>query len=330
MKAVTLVAPGQVEIVDDWPEPECGPLDVVIQVRGVGLCGSDLSVFDGKREVPRMPWVFGHEGGGDVVAVGSEVTDRQVGERVIIEPNYADGTCAECRAGHTSACLNRVVLAINTPGIMAQRVAAPAEYTWAIPDSWSDVALACFEPLCVADTAVRRAGAPPGSDCLVIGAGSQGQLVCQSLLARGAQPYVTEPHEGRLELALKFGAKRAEEHDGDRYPFVFETAGVPQVWQTAFDSVANFGKLIMIGMHPAPLQFSSMDLVNRKMTIVGQHIYDHPQDFAATMAAVTDGSLAPEQSVQAGFPADEAAAALASVREVPGKTWIDFSNWRNG
>ncbi|HEX3215115.1 MAG TPA: alcohol dehydrogenase catalytic domain-containing protein, partial [Actinomycetota bacterium] len=63
MRAVALVAPGQVEVVDDWPEPEPGPDDVVVQIRGVGLCGSDLSVFDGTRQVPGMPWVFGHEGG---------------------------------------------------------------------------------------------------------------------------------------------------------------------------------------------------------------------------------------------------------------------------
>src|SRR5436305_6342250 len=211
MRAVALTAPGQVRIVDDWPEPACGSDQVIVQIRGVGLCGSDLSVFDGKRQVPRMPWVFGHEGGGDIVAVGSAVTDRQVGQRVVIEPNYCDLTCVECRAGHSSACLNRVVLAINTPGILAERVAAPAEFTWPISTGWPDVALACFEPLCVADTAVRRADVPAGAECLVIGAGSQGQLVCQSLLAGGAVPYVTEPHPGRLELAVKFGARPAEE-----------------------------------------------------------------------------------------------------------------------
>jgi 2-desacetyl-2-hydroxyethyl bacteriochlorophyllide A dehydrogenase len=330
MKAVTLVEPGRVEIVGDWPEPECGPNDVVVQIRGVGLCGSDLSVFDGKREVPQMPWVFGHEGGGDIVEVGSEVTNRQVGQRVVIEPNYADGTCVECQAGHTSACLNRVILAINTPGILAARAVAPAEYTWPVPESWTDVQLACFEPLCVADTAVRRAQVPPGSDCLVIGAGSQGQLVCQSLLAGGAQPYVTEPHEGRLELAMSLGAKRAEDREGKRYPFVFETAGVTQVWDAAFDAVANFGKLIVVGMNPKPVQFSTLDLVNRKMTIVGQHIYDHPEDFQTTLDAVSRGVLHPEQTVEKSFPVEQAADALAAVREIPGKTWIDFSAWRDG
>lgn len=329
MRAVTLVEPGRLEIVDDWPEPECGPHDVIIQIRGVGLCGSDLSVYDGKREVPRMPWVFGHEGGGDIVAVGSEVTDRQVGQRVVIEPNYCDLTCVECRTGHSSACLNRVVLAINTPGILAERVAAPAEFAWPISADWPDVALACFEPLCVADTAVRRAHVPPGTDCLVIGAGSQGQLVCQSLIAGGAVPYVMEPHPGRMELAQKFGAKRADERESDKYRYVFETAGVAQVWQTAIDSLGRFGTLVLIGMHPKPVEVNTMDLVMGKKTIVGQHIYDHPQDFRETLASVTEGRLAPEQTVLASFPVEEASAALAAAREVPGKTWIDFSGWRS-
>jgi alcohol dehydrogenase/L-iditol 2-dehydrogenase len=277
-----------------------------------------------------MPWVFGHEGGGDVVAVGSAVKDRRVGQRVVIEPNYGDGTCVWCRAGHTSACVNREVLAINRPGIMAERVAAPAEYTWPVPDTWSDVALACFEPLCVADTAVRRARVPKGAECLVIGAGSQGQLVCQSLLAGGAQPYVVEPHAGRMELALRFGAKRADERDGDKYPYVFETAGVPQVWDLAFNAADTFGTIVVIGFTEKPATFSTFDLVQRKITIVGQHIYDHPQDFQATLDAVTVGSLAPEQTVQKAFPVEQASAALAAVREIPGKTWIDFTGWRAG
>ena len=329
MRAVALMEPGEIRIVDDWPEPECGPQDVVVRVRGVGLCGSDLSVFDGKREVPRMPWVFGHEGGGDIVAVGEAVTERRVGQRVVVEPNFADLTCPACRAGRTSACENRQILAINRTGLLAERVAIPAEFTWPIPDSWTDVALACFEPLVVADTAVRRAGVTTGTECLVIGAGSQGQLVCQSLLSFGAVPYVTEPHPGRMELALKHGARRAEERDSDIYPIVFETAGVPAVWDLALRSTAKTGLIVMIGFGSKPVEFSTLDLVQRQLTIRGQLIYDHPEDFAATLERVTAGLLAPEQTVQGTFAVEDARAALASVREVPGKSWIEFSAWRD-
>lgn len=328
MRAVALVAPGEVRIVDDWPEPGCGPHDVVIRVSGVGLCGSDLSVFHGKRQVPDMPWVFGHEGGGDIVAVGAGVTDRQVGQRVVVEPNFADLTCPACLGGHTSACPNRQILAITRSGLLAERVAVPAEFTWPVPDSWSDVALACFEPLAVADTAVRRADVPPGTDCLVIGAGSQGQLVCQSLLSVGAIPYVTEPHPGRLGLALKFGARRADERADSEYPIVFETAGVPAVWDTAVRSTAKNGRLILIGFSAGRTEISTLDLVQRQLTVKGQLIYDHPQDFAATLDRVTAGLLVPEQTVQGTFAIEDTAAALASVSEVPGKSWIEFSSWR--
>ena len=327
MRAVALVAPNEVRIVDDWPEPECGPRDVVIRVRGVGLCGSDLSVYAGKRQVPGLPWVFGHEGGGDIVAVGAEVTDRQVGQRVVVEPNFADLTCDACRSGHSSACPDRQILAINRPGLLAERVAVPAEFTWPVPDSWQDVALACFEPLAVADTAVRRAEVPPGTDCLVIGAGSQGQLVCQSLLSVGAVPWVMEPHQGRLSLALKFGARRADERPDPEYPIVFETAGVPQVWDTAVRSTAKTGLLVLIGFSAGRTEISTLDLVQRQLTVRGQLIYDHPQDFAATLDRVTAGLLSPEQTVQGTFAVTDAAAALEAVREVPGKAWIEFSPW---
>jgi L-gulonate 5-dehydrogenase len=181
----------------------------------------------------------------------------------------------------------------------------------------------------VAYTAVRRAAVAPGTDCLVIGAGSQGQLVCQALLAGGAQPYVTEPHPGRMEMALKFGARRADERAGDQYPYVFETAGVPAVWEPALAAVAKTGQLILIGFHNKPVQFVPLDLVQRQITIVGQLIYDHPQDFAATLDAVNAGAVAPEQTVEASFPVEQTAQALASVREIPGKTWIDLSSWRS-
>ena len=325
MKAVLLVAPGEARVVDDWPEPECGPRDVVVQVRGVGLCGSDLAIYDGKRPVPALPWVMGHEGGGDVVAVGAEVDRAMLGQRVVIEPNYADLTCAACRAGRTSACADRAILGVNAPGILAERVAVRTPFVWPVPASWPTESLACFEPLAVAHTAVRRSGVRPGQDCLVVGAGSQGLLVAQCLLAAGATPYVVEPHEGRLATAEKLGARAAGAYDGAGYPFVFETSGAPQAWAGAFAAIATGGTLIEIGLSATPVSITTRELVQRQLTLRGALIYDHPGDFAATRDAVAAGELAPDLTVQAGFPVEEAASAFAHAREVPGKSWISFA-----
>ncbi|MFD0533344.1 alcohol dehydrogenase catalytic domain-containing protein [Actinomadura luteofluorescens] len=107
MKAVALVAPETVEVVDDRPEPACGPDDVVVAVHGVGLCGSDLAVVSGHRPVPALPWVLGHEAFGVVVAAGDRVADRYPGQRVVVEPNYPCLRCAPCRSGATAGCRSR-------------------------------------------------------------------------------------------------------------------------------------------------------------------------------------------------------------------------------
>ncbi|MDH6553375.1 alcohol dehydrogenase catalytic domain-containing protein [Streptomyces sp. SAI-041] len=116
MKAAVLTAPERMETVDDWPEPVCGPGDVVMETHGVGLCGSDVAVFHGKRVPPSTPWVFGHEGFGRIVRTGADVTDRLVGRRVVIEPHHARLTCAGCLTGLTSACPHRAIAGLNAPG----------------------------------------------------------------------------------------------------------------------------------------------------------------------------------------------------------------------
>lgn len=326
MKAIVYTGPGQVSLVEDWPEPRCGPDEVIVAMRAVGLCGSDLSVYDGHREVPSMPWVMGHEGGGDLAAVGPRATGRQVGQRVVIEPNYACLACPACRSGVTSDCTRRRIVGMNHPGILAERVAVPAQFAWPVPQSWPGEVLASFEPLAVARAAVRRSGVGPGQPCLVIGAGSQGLFVCLSLLAIGARPHVMDPHEGRVALAEKIGAQRADLHEGG-FPFVFETAGPPAAFATAMRSVASTGTVTLIGLGQEPVELSTSDVVRRGLRIVGSIIYDHPRDFAETRAALAADEIRPQGATHAGVPPGEAAEAFATARGVPGKSWIDLTQW---
>lgn len=326
MKAAVLTAPRHLEVVDDWPEPAAGPDEVVVAMRGVGLCGSDLSVYEGRRAVPELPWVMGHEGGGEIVEVGPGVGDREVGQRVVIEPNFCCLECRACRAGRTSACTRRRILGVNRPGLLMARVAVPARFTWPAP--WSDATLACVEPLAVARSAVRRAGTRPGDDCLVVGAGSQGLFLCQALLAAGARPHVVEPHPGRLAVAERLGARAADPDAVADFPFVFETAGVGPAWETAVRGVASTGVIILIGMSADPVLLSTHDLVQRQITVRGTLIYDHPADFADTLGALAAGDIDPVRVVQASFSPDRVADAFAAAPTVPGKSWIHLGEWQ--
>jgi threonine dehydrogenase-like Zn-dependent dehydrogenase len=324
MRAVVLSEPGRVAHIQDWPEPALGPHDVLVAMSGVGLCGSDLSVYDGTRATPSFPWVMGHEGGGDIVAVGDQVRDREVGQRVVIEPNYPCLACARCRSGHTSACAERDIVGMNVPGLLAERVAVPSRFTWPVDSNAPGELLASIEPFAVARSAVASSGVGPGDRCLVVGAGSQGLLVCMSLLAAGAQPDVIDPHEGRTELAVDLGAQHAA--DGADYPFVFETAGVLAAVRDGLDRAAPLATVVMIGLNPAKLPLSMLDLVRRQLTVQGALIYNHPKDFAETVSALSRGPL-PSRTIRAGYVPDDADAAFKQARSIVGKSWIDLSSW---
>ncbi|GAB2957244.1 alcohol dehydrogenase catalytic domain-containing protein [Amycolatopsis acidiphila] len=320
MRAVVLTEPEELRLVD-LPEPDCGPHEVLVRMRGLGLCGSDLAVYTGSRPVD-APWLMGHEGVGEIVAVGGAVEDRQVGQQVAIEPNYCCGRCPACCAGFTSACPNRVIVGMNHPGLLAEYVAVPAAFTWPAAATVAIEDLVCTEALTVARSAIRRSGVGPGDRCLVVGAGSQGLLLCLALQELGATAFVQEPHEGRVELARSFGAAPVAGDDG--FDFLFETSGVPQALHDGLGRVAPGGTALLVGISTRPLELTSADLVYRQITLRGSLIYDHPADFDDTVAVLDRGAITPGKVLQARFDLTEAAEAFASVRSVAGKSWISF------
>ncbi|MEU2280697.1 alcohol dehydrogenase catalytic domain-containing protein [Streptomyces sp. NPDC013178] len=318
MIAAVLTAPGRIETVDDWPAPVCGPRDVIVQLDGVGLCGSDLAVFHGRRRPPAMPWVMGHEGFGRIAAVGSDVRDRQVGQRVVIEPNYACLTCADCLTGLTSACPHRAIVGLNAPGVLARRAAVPAPFAHPVPDGVGDADLAATEPYTVARAAVRRSGVTAADRCLVVGAGAQGLLVCLILSRLGIEPVVTEPHPLRLARAARLGATPDDGRTG--FTYVFETSGHAPALRPAVDRAAPGATVVLIGLNHARLPLSTDDLVRRQLVLHGSMIYDHPADFATAIAELPQAR--PGAVVEAHFPLHQAQQAFAGAAERAGKTWI--------
>lgn len=322
MKAAVLTAPRHLSVVS-VPDPECGPNDVVVGMRAVGLCGSDLAVYRGTRAVATMPWTMGHEGVGEIVAVGSAVIDRHVGQQVAVEPNYCCFSCPACVDGRTSACQNRLAVGMNHPGLLSEYAAVPAEFAWPVDDRVSLADLVCAEPMTVTYSALRRSGVRAGDDCLVIGAGSQGLFLCQALLALGAHPIVQEPHDGRRELAQALGATTVAA-DTCELPLLFETSGAPDVLATALRRLARHGTAVLVGLNSTPIGVSTADLVQRQLTLKGSLIYDHPTDFAATIAVLEAGRVRPSRILHRGFGFTDTAEAFAAAPSIPGKVWIEI------
>ena len=157
-----------------------------------------------------------------------------------------------------------------------------------------------------------------GSRCLVVGAGSQGGLLCLALAARGVIPHVLEPNEGRLQLAVSLGAKAAGPDD-QGFQTIFETSGAEAALGEAISRAAPGASVVLIGLGGQATRTDTRKVVTRQLTLRGSLIYDHPDDFAATLASAVP---APERILRAGYPLDEAPEAFRAARQVPGKTWI--------
>jgi alcohol dehydrogenase/L-iditol 2-dehydrogenase len=320
MKAAVLTRAGEIVMTADWPEPEPGRGEVVVELTGVGLCGSDLAVWSGSRPVD-FPWIVGHEGTGTIVAVGEGVSGTRIGDRVVIEPNYPCGECGGCLRGRTAMCSRRLSVGINIPGLLRERAAIPARFAWTAPAGLADQDLVCVEPMTVALHAARLGRAEAGSSCLIVGAGSQGLLLLLVLRAMGADVAVVEPHEGRLAIARSLGAQPAAR---PAYELVFETSGSVGGTQQALRSLGTGGTLVLIGIPHDDVPLSTASIVRGHATVMGSIIYDHPRDFSDALAFIAGNSLVPSSIIRRTFGFSDSQAALSSAVDVSGKSWIKF------
>ena len=200
------IAPG------DWPRPAIGPGELLLRVRGCGLCGSDIA----KIVAPdtRGPAVFGHEVVGDVIEAGDGVAGFAAGDRVVAAHHVPCGDCHYCRRGSASMC--RAFKASNLdPGGFAEFVRVPPanvrHATFRIPEHLTDEEASFVEPLACCLRAVDRARVEPGDTAVVVGLGSIGCLFTQLLVRAGAAVVGADPLLARAVLARELGAAEAGE-----------------------------------------------------------------------------------------------------------------------
>lgn len=318
MKAALLVEPGRI-VVDEVPDPEPGPREVRIAVGGVGLCGSDLSVFSGRWSVPATPWVMGHEAFGTIDAVGDGVRADRIGETVVVEPNVACFACDMCRRGWTSACVARQSVGMNRQGALAERLVLHERFAWPIRGEPED--LVCVEPMTVVRAALRRLDAVPES-ALLVGVGAQGLLMTLVLVDRGVTVHVTDINPDRVTFAERLGAQATHAGVDRVFPLVVDTVGSPASMETSFEHLEVGGSILVLGLDGRPLQLTAQALVRRQATVRGSLTYDHPGDFESTAALVADGQIRPGRIVTDEYALEDSQTAFERSGTARGKTWI--------
>jgi threonine dehydrogenase-like Zn-dependent dehydrogenase len=320
MKAARLIRPGVV-VVDDVAPPSPGPDEVLVAVGGVGLCGSDISVFRGDWATPDLPWILGHEAFGRIEAVGEGVPSERVGARVVIEPNVPCARCSQCRRGRPSSCLNRRSLGMNRPGALAEKVAVPSPFAWTIAVERAED-LVCVEPLTVVETALRRLPTDIPAAAMVVGVGAQGLLMCLALSRRGVEVHALDLNAERVALATTLGARPASIESTERFDLVVDSAGTPASMRTALAHVEIGGTLLVLGLDDRPFEISAAQLVRRQLVIRGSLTYDHPADFRDVISLVEGGQLTPGLIVTNEYPLAGVQTAFDASGSAPGKTWV--------
>jgi 2-desacetyl-2-hydroxyethyl bacteriochlorophyllide A dehydrogenase len=306
MLVTQLVAPHEM-ILAERRAPEPGVGEVRIAVHVVGICGTDMEFYSGRRE-NGYPFILGHECAGTIDALGTGVTGWNLGDRVTVRPNFGCGVCDRCHEGRTNICPNSRGLGVTIDGCLAETIIAPAEYVFKLPQGIGFEEGALIEPMAVACRAVRRADVMNHHRVLILGAGAIGLFAVQWAVHEGAEVTVCDPIPERLALARQFGATETVQSvtdlatpSGMNFDAVIETAGISQTVPTAVTRTRPGGRVVLTGIPMDSAQVETKWIVWRELEIVGSFIYE-ATDFSRAAKGIRDEIVRALDVVTHRFP----------------------------
>jgi D-xylulose reductase len=307
MKALVLERKDELNLRDFPVEEKLGPRAVRIAPRVVGVCGSDVHYYTHGAIGPfvvKDPMILGHEAAGEIVEVGSAVTELRPGDRVCMEPGIPDPNSRATRLGKYN--LDPAVRFWATPpvhGVLRPTVVHPADFTFKLPDHVSYAEGAMVEPLAVGVHAATKVQVQPGDLAVVIGAGPIGMVTVLAALAAGcSRVIVSDIHEPKLELARKLGAvlpvnvrsRKLEEvvkreTDGWGADVVFECSGYPPAMAEMFDRICPGGKVALVGIPLEPFAFDVSKAQIKEARV--ENIFRYAHVYPRAVAMIASGKI---------------------------------------
>ncbi len=315
MQQAVMTKSGKIEF-HEVATPEPGVHDVLIKVKNIGVCGSDIHVYHGIHPYTNYPVVQGHEVSGQVAAVGDAVRDVAPGDNVTFMPQVTCGECYPCRHGQYHICDSLKVMGFQTDGAAQEYVVVPEVMIIKLPDGLSYEAGAMIEPVAVAAHAIGRAGQDmAGKKVLVFGAGPIGNLVGQVAKGLGAAAVmITDLSDFRLEKAKACGidftinpqkedlnAAITRDFGPDRADVILECVGVEATVGQAIECARKGTTIVIVGVCPGKVQADLATVQNNELSLIGTLMYQK-RDYEQAIELANAGKLCLDPLVTDRFP----------------------------
>jgi len=323
MKRVT-VRSDEILLVDAAvPIPE--PDEILVESLVIGLCGSDTHAASGHHPFIALPYNPGHEVVGTVRELGTDVTDVQVGDRVIVEPTLPCWNCKMCTTGRVNLCENlRFFGCIHDQGGMADFFTIPANRVHAVPEDLTDLQAVLIEPLSTPVHAVNLSGGVAGKAVAIIGAGTIGLLVLAAARHAGARRIVmTDVLASKRQRARRLGADavvdagspdvvpRVRSELDESADVVFDCVAIQSTVDQAIQLAVKGGTVMIVGVPTRPVTVPLSLIQDYQIRVQGSATY-LPSEYDIAIEIIRAGEVRVEGFVTARYPLDRAAAALAS------------------
>lgn len=327
MRQAIMTKPGLIEF-KTVPEPKVGPDEIVIKIKQIGVCGSDIHVNHGKHPFTSYPVVQGHEFSGVVEAVGSDIKDIMPGTKATARPQIVCGKCRPCRRGDYNICDVLKVQGFQAPGCAQDLFITTKDRIVLLPDNLTFEQGALIEPAAVAVHSTGRADDLKGKNVVVLGAGTIGNLVAQVSRCRGAKKIlITDLSDTRLDVAQKCkvsvisnaareslvdASKRAFGDEG--FDIAFEAVGVEATMDAAITAIQKGGTIVVLGVFGTKPRIDMSIVGDRELHLVGTLMYKH-EDYIKAVELIASGEIVTQPLVTKHFSFEKYSEAYRFIEE---------------
>jgi L-iditol 2-dehydrogenase len=313
MRQAVMLSPGSIEI-REAARPVPGNGEVLLRVRRIGVCGSDIHVWHGLHPYTSYPVVQGHEVAGTIEELGPNASrvapGLSIGAPATFMPQLTCGTCFPCRSGSYNICDSLRVMGFQAPGAAQDYFAVGADKIVLLPAGLSSEGGAMIEPAAVAVHAIRRGGGASGKKVAVVGAGPIGNLVAQVAKAQGAREVlVMDKSAYRLSLALECGADYAIDASSealadavakrfgpDKADLILECVGAEATMSQAVAAARKGSTIVVVGVFGKKPLVDLGLVQDRELSLVGTLMY-RAEDYADAVALASSGKMALDRLV---------------------------------